>query len=250
MSPRYFALTAVLASLAACAPASETETETPALDAEQPETETMSDDQARLEAENAQMRQYIQAAEQHIVQQAQALERANGLIADIARRCDVAEDLTVPAGEFPAEHSLDTYRAASEVYLDVMRTQACVFELPSGLLFRIRQSSDGESPVSGENVTVHYRGTLPQGGEFDSSYSRGAPATFPSDRLIAGWVEALPLMRVGERWEIFIASDLAYGDRGAGADIRGGQALNFELELIALPDRPAADTSEDSESAE
>ena len=103
------------------------------------------------------------------------------------------------------------------------------------LRVRVASPADVASPVSGDRVTVHYRGQFPNGEEFDSSYSRGEPATFPSDRLIEGWVEALPLMRVGEVWELYIPSELAYGARGVGP-IGPNQSLVFQLELVGLPD--------------
>tara|TARA_R110002072_G_scaffold148743_6_gene296276 strand:- start:1231 stop:1917 length:687 start_codon:yes stop_codon:yes gene_type:complete len=127
--------------------------------------------------------------------------------------------------------------AAAIAYLDAVRAEPCVFELPSGLLFRIHQAVDaGISPASGDLVTVHYRGMFTYGGEFDSSFARNEPATFPSNRLIAGWVEALPLMRVGEIWDLFIAPELAYGPRGTpGGPIGPNEALVFQLELIDVP---------------
>ena len=128
---------------------------------------------------------------------------------------------------------------AATAYLDSVREERCVFELDNGLVFRIRQSAgeDALSPERGDLVTVHYRGLFPHGEEFDSSYSRGQPATFPSDRLIRGWVEALPLMRVGETWELYIPPDLGYGVRGTpGGPIGPNQALVFQLELVGLPE--------------
>lgn len=156
-----------------------------------------------------------------------------------ARACSGAADTTMLVAEARHDGNQDpeANAAASLAYLDAVRAEPCVFELPSGLLFRIRQAADsGISPVSGDLVTVHYRGMFAYGGEFDSSYARGEPATFPSDRLIAGWVEALPLMRVGEAWDLFIAPELAYGSRGTpGGPIGPNEALAFQLELIDVP---------------
>ena len=155
-----------------------------------------------------------------------------------ARACttpDSAEILLTEGG--PTTGDPATNAAASQAYLAEVRDERCVFELESGLMLRVRVASpaDAASPVSGDRVTVHYRGQFPNGEEFDSSYSRGEPATFPSDRLIEGWVEALPLMRVGEVWELYIPSELAYGARGVGP-IGPNQALVFQLELVGLPD--------------
>tara|TARA_R110001606_G_scaffold181555_4_gene328278 strand:- start:5423 stop:6082 length:660 start_codon:yes stop_codon:yes gene_type:complete len=156
-----------------------------------------------------------------------------------ARACQGAADTTMLVIDAPeaGNQDADVNAAAARDYLDAVRAEPCVFELPSGLLFRIRQpAQDGISPVSGDMVTVHYRGMFAYGGEFDSSYARGEPATFPSNRLIAGWVEALPLMRVGEAWDLFIGPELAYGPRGTpGGPIGPNEALVFQLELIDIP---------------
>lgn len=128
----------------------------------------------------------------------------------------------------------------SAAFIEAARERECVFTLASGLSLRIDRAVTDEtaaSPESGDLVTVHYEGKLVSGEVFDSSYARDEPATFPSDRLIAGWVEALPLMRVGEAWTLYIPSDLAYGERGTpGGPIGPNQALTFRLELLALPD--------------
>ena len=86
-------------------------------------------------------------------------------------------------------------------------------------------------------MVCNYRGTLINGTEFDSSYKRGQPATFPVTGVIKGWTEALQLMPVGSKWQLFIPSDLAYGDRGAGADIGPGATLVFEVELMSIEDK-------------
>ena len=137
-----------------------------------------------------------------------------------------------PEGAPPALHNA----AVAATYLSETADQRCVFTLPSGLQIRVDQASEGASPRSGELVTVHYEGWLPDGSVFDSSYQRDQPATFPSDRLIRGWVEALPLMRVGEQWTLFIPAELGYGARGTpGGPIGPNAALSFRIELIALP---------------
>tara|TARA_R110000868_G_scaffold2384_4_gene17635 strand:+ start:14290 stop:15039 length:750 start_codon:yes stop_codon:yes gene_type:complete len=168
-----------------------------------------------------------------------AAESPHAALLAEARACTGAADTEILVGDEPESGNHDTVAnaAAGMAYLDQVSAEPCVFQLPSGLLFRIRHSVEaGISPVSGDMVTVHYRGMHTYGGEFDSSYSRGEPATFPSDRLIAGWVEALPLMRVGEAWDLFIAPDLAYGSRGTpGGPIGPNEALVFQLELIDVP---------------
>ena len=106
--------------------------------------------------------------------------------------------------------------------------------LPSGLMYKVIEGGDGATPGPADKVTVHYRGTLIDGTVFDSSYDRGQPATFPVNRVIAGWVEALQLMSEGDKWELYIPSELAYGAGGAGGDIGPNCALIFEVELIGI----------------
>jgi FKBP-type peptidyl-prolyl cis-trans isomerase FklB len=109
-----------------------------------------------------------------------------------------------------------------------------VVTLPSGLQYQVIAKGSGKSPQATDNVTVHYRGTFIDGTEFDSSYQRGNPATFQIDGVIAGWKEAIPMMKEGARWRLFIPSNLAYGERGAGPNIPPNAALIFDVELIRV----------------
>ena len=104
----------------------------------------------------------------------------------------------------------------------------------SGLQYRVLKSGNGSQPTSNDSVTVHYRGTLTDGTVFDSSYERGEPVTFQVARVISGWSEALQLMHEGDKWQIYIPSDLAYGPRGAGGRIGPNETLVFEVELIKV----------------
>ena len=106
--------------------------------------------------------------------------------------------------------------------------------LPSGLQYKVIQAGTGPKPKLTDKVKTHYRGTLIDGQEFDSSYSRGEPATFPVTGVIKGWTEALQLMPVGSKWQLFVPSTLAYGDRGAGGKIGPGATLIFEIELLSI----------------
>jgi FKBP-type peptidyl-prolyl cis-trans isomerase FklB len=108
-----------------------------------------------------------------------------------------------------------------------------VVSLPSGLQYRVLEPGSGKQPAATDTVTVHYRGTLIDGTEFDSSYSRNKPATFRADRVIDGWREALQLMQEGAKWELFIPAKLAYGERGAGK-IQPNSTLVFEVELLKV----------------
>lgn len=106
--------------------------------------------------------------------------------------------------------------------------------LTSGLQYKIITEGKGKNPKATDTVTVNYRGTLVGGKEFDNSYRRGEPANFPVNGVISGWTEALQLMKVGAKWQLFIPSNLAYGEKGAGNLIGPNAALIFEVELISV----------------
>ena len=104
----------------------------------------------------------------------------------------------------------------------------------SGLQYKVLEPGEGDSPQATDVATVHYRGTLVDGTQFDSSYDRGQPATFPVGGVIAGWTEALQLMKPGAKWQLVIPAELAYGERGAGQDIGPNATLLFDVELISV----------------
>ncbi|HEY9051648.1 MAG TPA: FKBP-type peptidyl-prolyl cis-trans isomerase [Gammaproteobacteria bacterium] len=106
--------------------------------------------------------------------------------------------------------------------------------LASGLQYKVLQSGKGDSPKVTDTVVTHYRGSLINGQVFDSSYQRGEPATFPVNGVIKGWTEALQKMKVGDKWQLFIPSDLAYGEHGAGQSIGPNAVLIFEIELLEI----------------
>jgi FKBP-type peptidyl-prolyl cis-trans isomerase FklB len=124
--------------------------------------------------------------------------------------------------------------AEGRVFLAENAKKAGVKTLPSGLQYKVIKEGFGAMPIATDTVTVHYRGTLIDGTEFDSSYSRGKPATFGVGRVIAGWTEALQLMKAGARWQLFIPPDLAYGEKGAGSKIPPNSTLIFDVELISV----------------
>ena len=121
-----------------------------------------------------------------------------------------------------------------EIFLETNKKKEGVQTLPSGLQYKVLKAGAGKKPTATDTVTVHYRGTLIDGKEFDSSYRRGKPATFPVNGVIPGWTEALQLMEEGAKWELFIPSNLAYGERSAGGDIGPNATLIFEVELISI----------------
>lgn len=124
-------------------------------------------------------------------------------------------------------------RKEGEEFLATNKSKEGVVTLPSGLQYKILTPGAGPKPTPTDTVTCNYRGTLLNGKEFDSSYKRGHPESFPVGAVIKGWTEALQLMPVGSKWQLFIPADLAYGDRGAG-DIGPGQTLIFEVELLSI----------------
>jgi len=128
----------------------------------------------------------------------------------------------------------DDNKIAGETFLEENKTKEGVVVLDSGLQYKSLEEGSGTQPGASDSVTVHYKGTLIDGTEFDSSYSRGQPATFPVNGVIKGWVEALQLMKEGDKWQLYIPSDLAYGSRGAGGDIGPDSTLIFDVELISV----------------
>ncbi len=121
-----------------------------------------------------------------------------------------------------------------EAFLAANKTKPGVVALPSGLQYKIEKAGTGPKPTASDTVVCNYRGTFLDGKEFDSSYKRGQPATFPVGGVIKGWTEALQLMPVGSKWELFIPSNLAYGERGAGGVIGPNETLIFEVELLSI----------------
>jgi len=127
------------------------------------------------------------------------------------------------------------YGKIGQKYLEANLKKEGVQVTSSGLQYKVLTAGSGKThPKKADQVKVHYRGTLISGKEFDSSYSRGQPATFGVGQVIAGWTEALQLMVPGDIWELYIPSDLAYGARGAGKDIGPHSTLIFKVELIEI----------------
>jgi FKBP-type peptidyl-prolyl cis-trans isomerase FklB len=128
----------------------------------------------------------------------------------------------------------DENKKQGEEFLAENKTKEGVKTLPSGLEYKILTEGTGPKPTASDTVECNYRGTLIDGKEFDSSAKHGGPATFPVSGVIKGWTEALQMMAVGSKWQLFIPPDLAYGERGAGPDIGPDSTLVFEVELINI----------------
>ena len=125
-------------------------------------------------------------------------------------------------------------KADGQAFLAKNKTATGVKTLPSGLQYQVIKAGTGKMPKATDKVSVNYRGTLLDGKEFDSSYSRGTPASFPVNGVIPGWTEALQLMKEGAKWKLFIPSSLAYGEQGAGGVIGPNATLVFEVELLKV----------------
>ena len=133
-------------------------------------------------------------------------------------------------------------KKAGDDFLAQNKTKEGVVALPDGLQYKILKEGNGPKPAATDSVVCNYRGTLIDGTEFDSSYKRGQPATFPVNGVIKGWTEAVQLMPVGSKWQLFVPADLAYGNRGAGPDIGPNATLIFEVELLSIQNKAAAQT--------
>jgi len=143
--------------------------------------------------------------------------------------------------EEKAQQAGEANQKEGEAFLAANKSKPGVVTLPSGLQYKILTAGTGPKPTATDSVVCQYRGTLINGTEFDSSYKRGEPATFPVNGVIKGWTEALQLMQVGSKWQLFIPADLAYGTRGAGPDIGPNSTLIFEVELVSIKGKDTKD---------
>jgi len=131
-------------------------------------------------------------------------------------------------------NKIDAQKKAGEAFMQANKDKPGVVVLPEGLQYEVLKAGNGGQPVVSDAIKAHYKGALLDGKEFDSSFKRNQPFSAPLRSLIKGWQIAIPLMKEGSHWRLWIPSDLAYGDRGAGADIPGGATLMFEVELLEI----------------
>ncbi|EQC50966.1 FKBP-type peptidyl-prolyl cis-trans isomerase [Bacteriovorax sp. DB6_IX] len=142
---------------------------------------------------------------------------------------------------FMQEKQMEMLKAEAEknlvegqAFLESNKAQDGIQTLPSGLQYRVLTEGEGNKPSAEDTIEAHYEGRLIDGTVFDSSYQRGTPATFPVNRVIAGWTEALQLMGTGSKWQLFIPANLAYGEQGAPPAITPNATLIFDVELLAI----------------
>ncbi len=149
---------------------------------------------------------------------------------DAAMADNILKEFFTKKSNMTAQNSLEE----GEKFLEENGKKEGVITLESGLQYMVIQKGTGASPTLTDQVKTHYHGTLIDGTVFDSSYDRGEPITFPVTGVIQGWTEALLLMKEGDKWRLFIPSDLAYGARGAGGIIPPNTTLIFDIELISI----------------
>ena len=139
--------------------------------------------------------------------------------------------------ETEAQQAGQTNKAAGQQFLAANKAKPGVVTLPSGLQYKILKEGTGPKPTATDTVVCNYRGTLINGTEFDSSYKGGQPATFPVNGVIKGWTEVLQLMPVGSKWQVFVPSDLAYGERSPAPEIGPNSTLIFEIDLLSIQEK-------------
>ncbi len=132
------------------------------------------------------------------------------------------------------QSKIEAQKSAGAAFLNINKDKPGVVTLPEGIQYEVLKEGSGPQPKLSDRIKAHYRGALLDGKEFDSSFKRNQPFDAPLTALIKGWQIAIPLMKTGSHWRLWIPSELAYGDRGAGGDIPGGATLLFEVELLEI----------------
>lgn len=147
---------------------------------------------------------------------------------------DVAQNIMMTTAQKMATRKAEITKKEGEAFLAKNKTKDSVVTLPDGLQYKILKAGTGVKPKAEDKVKVHYVGKLLNGQEFDNSLKRGEPLEIDVNGVIKGWTEALQLMPVGSKWQLYIPSSLAYGDRQAGPDIKPGSTLIFDVELLDI----------------
>ena len=158
----------------------------------------------------------------------------NGAVASVEDARTYVETHTDAIKAKALEAKYGENKAAGIKFLEENKTKEGVVTTESGLQYKVIKAGNGEIPTKESSVKVNYKGTLIDGTEFDSSYKRNAPATFRADQVIKGWTEALTMMPVGSKWELYIPQELAYGSRETGGLIKPYSTLIFEVELLEI----------------
>ncbi len=131
-------------------------------------------------------------------------------------------------------NKIEAQKKTGEAFMQANKDKPGIVSLPEGIQYEVLKEGTGKQPLINDAIKAHYKGALLDGKEFDSSFKRNQPFSAPLRSLIKGWQIAIPLMKEGSHWRLWIPSDLAYGDRGAGSDIPGGATLIFEVELLQV----------------
>jgi FKBP-type peptidyl-prolyl cis-trans isomerase FklB len=174
-------------------------------------------------------------------------EQAKAALASLQGAMRAKQEQQRKIQEEQMQQAGEANKKEGEAFLAANKTKDGVVTLPSGLQYKILTEGTGPKPTAADTVVCNYKGTLLNGTEFDNSAKHGGPATFPLNGVIKGWTEALQLMPVGSKWQLFIPSDLAYGQRGPGGGIGPNSTLVFEVELISIkPKEPAKDAGQDT----
>lgn len=181
------------------------------------------------------MKTLMMAATSAAILSLSACSKADAPEADTAAvsEAEAMENKAVETATEAAPEKMKTTAAEAARWMRANAKRDGVKTLDSGLQYTVHKTGTGESPALGDLVKVHYEGKLTNGEVFDSSYKRGQPSTFPSDRLIKGWVEALAMMKPGDEWSVYIPPELAYGPNG-NSRIPGNSVLVFRMELLEV----------------
>ena len=157
-------------------------------------------------------------------------------LTDQAKQCEEKVDIKayMAATKMLKQHKLDTFREENKTFLQQNAQGPEITTTPSGLQYKILREGSGSSPQASDSVTVHYKGSLIDGTEFDSSYTRGTPASFALNKVIPGWREAILLMQEGAHYKLYLPQEIGYGERGNDAKVPGYATLIFEVELLKV----------------